>query len=114
MRVRISYAVDLDSIPDLIQREFGNTLPELINTAEKLQASTELLNLIEEAPEVSPELCKRLINDLLELREVMAKTEQILVDFVPIINGFEGALSGPVGPNNLSQPPTPPTENVDE
>ena len=114
MRVRISYAVDLDSIPELIQREFGNTLPQLLSSIESLQTSTDLLNLVKDAPEASPELCKKLISDIVELREAMAKAEQVLIDFTSIINGFEGAVSGPPSFNNLSQTTPPAPESQDE
>ena len=114
MRVRISYAVDLDSIPELVQREFGNTLPQLMSSIESLQTSTDLLNLVKEAPEASPELCKKLISDIVELREAMAKTEQVLIDFASIINGFEGAVSGPAPFKDLNQATPPAPESQDE
>ena len=103
MRVRISYAIDLQDIPNLANKQLGEVLPELKAKAEKVSQATQSLSAVKDMPSVSAELCDQLLGDITGLRAQMGKVEQVLADFVSILEGYSGVLTDPP----LEQAPEP-------
>ena len=103
MRVRISYAIDLQDIPELANKQLGEVLPELKTKAEKVSQATQSLSAVKGMPSVSAELCGQLLGDITDLRAHMSKVEQVLTDFVAILDGYGGVLINP----SLEQAPEP-------
>jgi hypothetical protein len=97
MRVRISYGVKLDLIPELTKKQIDGVLSPLREKIERLQHNTDLLSMAgTESSDIAGHISAQIVKDISELRSALLITDQTLADFVAILDGYAAVSSSDV------------------